>query len=146
MHRGCLSCGIVSSTVLQLTGTLWCQVEAELLPAGKDNPWGNAFVKKETDLVDESTSGRIVDCLKARFWKIKNPAVCHEYSGRVSMPMPLYTPLLHFPRVASMISNDPSKDVSRLCMKHMLLWEFWVVDSCILCYGCISWRGRYRVI
>ena len=58
------------------------QVEAELLPPGKDNPWGNAFVKKETDLVDESTSGRVVDCLKARFWKIKNPSVRHEFSGK----------------------------------------------------------------
>jgi primary-amine oxidase len=58
------------------------QVEAELLPLGKDNPWGNAFVKKETELVDESTSGRVVDCLKARFWKIKNPSVHHEFSGK----------------------------------------------------------------
>lgn len=53
-----------------------------MLPPGKDNPWGNAFVKKETDLVDESTSGRVVDCLKARFWKIKNPSVRHEFSGK----------------------------------------------------------------
>ena len=68
---------------------LRCQVEAELLPEGEDNPWGNAFVKKETDLVDESTSGRVVDCLKSRFWKIKNPAVCHEYSGR-SRPHPCH--------------------------------------------------------
>ena len=57
------------------------QVEAELLPEGKDNPWGNAFVKRETDLVNESTSGRLVDPMKSRFWKIRNPAVCHEYSG-----------------------------------------------------------------
>ena len=50
-----------------------CQVEAELLPEGKDNPWGNAFVKKETDLLNESTSGRLVDPMKSRFWKIRNP-------------------------------------------------------------------------
>ena len=60
------------------------QVEAELLPEGKDNPWGNAFVKKETDLVNESTSGRMVDPMKSRFWKIRNPTVCHEYSGALS--------------------------------------------------------------
>ena len=56
-------------------------MEAQLLPEGKGNPWGSAFVKAETDLLDESTSGRMVDCLKSRFWKIKNPAVCHEHSG-----------------------------------------------------------------
>ena len=60
------------------------QVEAELLPEGKDNPWGNAFVKRETDLLNESTSGRLVDPMKSRFWKIRNPAVRHEYSGAPS--------------------------------------------------------------
>ncbi len=93
-------------------------MEAELLPAGKDNPWGNAFVKKETDLVDESTSGRIVDCLKARFWKIKNPAVCHEYSGRpkMPMPMPLLTPCLQcYTGFHPCKAMQPS---NRMCMKH----------------------------
>ena len=54
------------------------QVDTELLPA-EENPWGNAFTKKETPL--ETETGRVVDSTKARFWKISNPAKHHEYSG-----------------------------------------------------------------
>ena len=85
----CFLSPYISQTSCKFGGiiTLSCeclQVEAELLPEGKDNPWGNAFVKKETDLVNESTSGRLVDPMKSRFWKIRNPAVRHEYSGAPS--------------------------------------------------------------
>ncbi len=62
-----------------------------LLPK-EENPWGGAFVKKETDLTNEADAGRVVDSTKARFWKIKNPAKKHVYSG-AALPNALH--LLH---------------------------------------------------
>lgn len=56
------------------------QVDTVLLPK-EENPWGGAFVKQETDLENEREAGRVVDSTKARFWKIKNPAKKHVYSG-----------------------------------------------------------------
>ena len=56
------------------------QVDVELLPA-PENPWGNAFVKKETDLVDEQQAQRMIDASKARTWLVKNPAVRHSING-----------------------------------------------------------------
>lgn len=64
------------------------QVDTELLPA-EENPWGNAFTKKETPL--ETSTGREVDCQKARFWKINNPAKKHEYSGACSPTVQTFT-------------------------------------------------------
>ena len=127
MHRGCPSCSRVSSTKVRLTGDIWCQVEAELLPAGKDNPWGNAFVKKETDLVDESTSGRVVDCLKARFWKIKNPTVCHEYSGRPSATVD--SPAYSFTGSHPCSALQQCGHVDRLCKKHSCYGSFGLLKA-----------------
>lgn len=56
-----------------------------VLPA-EENPTGIAFQKVETDLTNEAKAGRVVDSTKARFWKIKNPAKKHIYSGETSTP------------------------------------------------------------
>ena len=96
-------------------------MEAELLPEGKDNPWGNAFVKRETDLVDESTSGRVVDCLKSRFWKIKNPAVCHEYSGRPRLPVSLRRPLPAVARCAPLYLGMAGAHIYQYALRGALL-------------------------
>jgi hypothetical protein len=56
----------------------------------KDNKWGMSFMKQETDLTNEAKAARVVDPTKARFWKIKNPAKKHVYSGEP----PFFVPLL----------------------------------------------------
>ncbi len=57
------------------------QVDTVPLPE-EDNPWHSAFMKRETDLTNEASAARVVDSTKARFWKIKNPAKRHVYSGK----------------------------------------------------------------
>lgn len=47
------------------------EVDVELL-RGSRNTYGNAFVRKETDLLRESQAQRDGDASKARIWKIKN--------------------------------------------------------------------------
>lgn len=61
------------------------QVDTVPLPE-EDNPWHSAFMKRETDLTNEASAARVVDSTKARFWKIKNPAKRHVYSGKSLIP------------------------------------------------------------
>lgn len=48
---------------------------------GARNCYGNAFVKKETDLLQESKAQRDVDPSKGRFWKIKNTSTQNPVTG-----------------------------------------------------------------
>jgi primary-amine oxidase len=43
------------------------------LPAGPENPYGNAYVLEEKELVSESEAKRNVDFDSMRYWKIVNP-------------------------------------------------------------------------
>ncbi len=51
------------------------EVESEAVPMGPENPAGNAFRAVETVLASEGQSGRMVDPLRARYWKVVNPSV-----------------------------------------------------------------------
>jgi primary-amine oxidase len=51
------------------------EVEAESLPFGDDNPWGNAFRPRSTLLASESGARRRVDPATSRCWKVVNPHV-----------------------------------------------------------------------
>ena len=48
---------------------------------GAKNRYGNAFVKKETDLTSELKAQRLADGAKARYWKVKNTAVKNKMTG-----------------------------------------------------------------
>ena len=50
------------------------EVDSEPVPTGPDNPAGNAWVARPTLLAREAEAQRIIDPLKARFWKISNPS------------------------------------------------------------------------
>jgi primary-amine oxidase len=49
------------------------EVDSEPLPFGPENPTGNAWVTKRTVLASESEAQRLVDPMKARYWRIENP-------------------------------------------------------------------------
>jgi Cu2+-containing amine oxidase len=51
------------------------EVEAEAVPAGPDNPYGNAFRTRQTLLRTESQAQRLIDPLTARHWLVVNPGV-----------------------------------------------------------------------
>lgn len=50
------------------------EVDSEPVPPGPDNPHGNAWVARATPLSRESEAQRVIDPLKARYWKITNPS------------------------------------------------------------------------
>ena len=50
------------------------ECDSEALPPGPDNPHGNAWVVNSTLLGRESEAQRVIDPLKARYWKIVNPS------------------------------------------------------------------------
>ncbi len=50
-----------------------CEVEAERLPTGPDNPLGNAFRQKVTVLATETDAQRETNAASSRHWRIVNP-------------------------------------------------------------------------
>ncbi len=50
------------------------EVDSESVPPGPENPSGNAWIARPTLLAREAEAQRIIDPLKARFWKIINPS------------------------------------------------------------------------
>jgi primary-amine oxidase len=59
------------------------EVEAERVPTGPDNPWGNAFRQRATHLQHELEAQRDVDAATSRAWKIVNPGI----TNRVGQPV-----------------------------------------------------------
>lgn len=59
------------------------EVEAERVPTGPENPWGNAFRQRATHLQHELEAQRDVDAATSRAWKIVNPGV----TNRVGQPV-----------------------------------------------------------
>jgi primary-amine oxidase len=51
------------------------EVEAESLPFGDDNPWGNAFRPRITRLESEAAAQRKMNAATSRSWRIVNPHV-----------------------------------------------------------------------
>jgi primary-amine oxidase len=48
------------------------EVEAEIVPQGPDNPWGNAFRPRYTPLTHELAAQRDVDAATSRTWRVVN--------------------------------------------------------------------------
>jgi primary-amine oxidase len=48
------------------------EVEAEVVPQGPDNPWGNAFRPRSTPLTHELGARREVDAATSRTWRVVN--------------------------------------------------------------------------
>ncbi len=51
---------------------------------GSRNVYGNAFVRRETDLLRESQAQRDGDASKARIWKIKNLNRTNAVTGNLA--------------------------------------------------------------
>jgi primary-amine oxidase len=51
------------------------EVEAETMPYGPDNPWGNAFRPRATRLDSETQARRVTNPATSRYWKVVNPHV-----------------------------------------------------------------------
>jgi primary-amine oxidase len=74
------------------------EVNTEADPIGPDNPYGNAFYATSTLLATEAEAQRVVDPMKARYWKIVNPAISNHVGQSVSyklMPGENILPFAH---------------------------------------------------
>lgn len=71
-----VSVGCARLTIINLH-----QVEAQPLPEGPSNPFCNAFVMQETELLTTGQAQRDVNFATARCWTIKNPGVLNPVSG-----------------------------------------------------------------
>ena len=58
------------------------QNEAQALPEGPANPFSNAFIMAETDLLTTAVAQRDVCFATARCWRMKNPQRINPISGR----------------------------------------------------------------
>lgn len=77
-------------------GLVVAEVDAVAVPKGPDNPAGNAFTVKETDLLSESEAQRECNAAVGRYWKIKNPGSTHPATGKpvAYKLVPTHSPLL----------------------------------------------------
>ena len=88
------------------------EVHSEAIPAGPDNPYGNAFRQVETPLRRESEAKRLIDPLSARHWKVANPSVRNGLGQPVAYklvpgagPLPLALPDSSVMRRAAFIGS-----------------------------------------
>ncbi len=51
------------------------EMNTQALPAGRDNPYNNAFTMKETPLAKEKDAQRVLSLEASRKWKIINPSI-----------------------------------------------------------------------
>lgn len=60
------------------------EVNCEPLPWGQENPRGNAWVARETQLATEAEAQRTIEPRSARYWKIINPTVLNALGQPVA--------------------------------------------------------------
>jgi primary-amine oxidase len=60
------------------------EVHTESEPMGPENPLGNAFYEETTLLRTEAEAQQLTDSLRARYWKITNPAVLNVLGQSVA--------------------------------------------------------------
>ena len=64
------------------TNTVY-EVEAERVPAGPENPFGNAFRQKATMLATESAAQRETNAATSRHWRVMNPTATNRLGAPV---------------------------------------------------------------
>jgi primary-amine oxidase len=92
------------------------EVEAERVPSGPGNPWGNAFRQKTTRLARESEARRNIDPATSRAWKIVNPEVCN------GLGLPVAYKLVPTMATPTMLAAPDSSVGRRAGFAHHNLW------------------------
>jgi primary-amine oxidase len=91
------------------------EVEAERVPMGPDNPYGNAFRQQRTRLTRESSAQRSADGSVTRAWHIVNPSVQNalgQNDGYALLPE----------NKATMLADDASSIHARATFATKHLW------------------------
>ena len=91
------------------------EVDAQRLPPGPDNPYGNAFTNKSTVVRSEAEGGRLADASVGRTWHIVNP----RRTNRVGRP----TGYVLYPQQSPVLLADPGSGIaSRAAYTTKQLW------------------------
>ena len=79
------------------------EIETEPVPAGPDNPYGNAFRSCRTLLRTESQAQRLIDPLTARHWLVVNPGVTNALGQPVGYKLVPHGNVLPFADAGSSV-------------------------------------------
>ena len=82
------------------------EVQAEVLAAGPDNPWANAFRPVSTLLERESQARREVDPAASRTWRVTNPSVTNSLGQPVGYKL---VPTMSTPRLLARPESSVAK-------------------------------------
>jgi len=92
------------------------EVEAEVVPAGPDNPWGNAFRPKTTPLTHELAAQRETDAATSRTWRVVNE------SNRNGLGQPVGYKLVPTMSTPTMLASPESSVGRRAGFARHNLW------------------------
>ncbi|MDQ0733729.1 primary-amine oxidase [Arthrobacter agilis] len=91
------------------------EVDAQRLPMGPGNPYGNAFTTRSTPITSEADGGRIADASVGRTWHITNPGT----KNRLGKP----TGYVLYPEQTPTLLADPAAGItSRAAYTTKHLW------------------------
>jgi primary-amine oxidase len=91
------------------------EVEAERVPMGGDNPYGNAFRRRSTPLTRESEAQRVTDATVGRTWHVVNPS----RSNRLGRPVGY---ALHPQNGPLLLADEGSSIHARATFASKSLW------------------------
>jgi primary-amine oxidase len=92
------------------------EVEAEVVPPGPDNPWGNAFRPRVTPLTNELTARRETNSATSRTWRVVNP------SSRNAIGQPVGYKLAPTTSTPTMLASPDSSVGKRAGFARHNLW------------------------
>jgi primary-amine oxidase len=87
-------------------GNTVCEVEAEIVPPGPDNPWANAFRPRTTAFETELAAQRDINPATSRSWKIVNPNVTNGLGQPVAYKL---TPTMSTPTMLAAPESSVGK-------------------------------------
>jgi primary-amine oxidase len=92
------------------------EVEAEIVPPGPDNPWGNAFRPRVTPLTRELAAQRETNAATSRTWRVVNP------SSRNALGQPVGYKLAPTTSTPTMLASPESSVGRRAGFARHNLW------------------------
>jgi len=92
------------------------EVEAETVPAGPDNPWGNAFRPRVTPLASELAARRDTNAATSRTWRVVNDA------SRNALDQPVGYKLIPTMSTPTMLASPDSSVGRRAGFARHNLW------------------------
>ncbi|MDQ3577144.1 MAG: primary-amine oxidase [Actinomycetota bacterium] len=91
------------------------EVDLRRVPAGPDNPYGNAFGQTQTRLTSELTAARLANPAVGRTWRVSNP----EHLNRVGSPVAY---VLRPQGLPTLLADDSSSIARRAAFATRHLW------------------------